>query len=127
MTQTGVSTGISTYADEAGRIFEREIGATGVTYLIEPVGNESFLKFRVGRDAPLYNHALLETQSHLPAENPFKGKLGIEIERQDRFPDSLEAGCLLTLLSRSTRAIAEGVESKGFVVPYVPFQNREDH
>lgn len=127
MTQTEVSTRISPDVDEAKRIFEREIGATGVAHVIEPVGNESFLKFCVGRDAPLYSHALLETQSHLPPENPFKGRLGIEIERQERFPDSLEAGCLLTLLTRSTRAIAEDVASKGFVVPYVPFQNREDH
>jgi hypothetical protein len=116
-----------TPVEEAKQVFEREIGATGVHHVIEPVGNESFLKFIVGRDAPLYNHALLETQAHLDIQNPFKGKLGIQIERADKFPDSLEAGCLLTLLTRSTRAIAEGIESKGFVVPYVPFQNREDH
>jgi len=127
MTQTEASIDASGYVEEAKRVFEREIGTTGVNHLIEPVGNESFLKFVVGRDAPLYSHALLETQSHLSADNPFKGKLGIEIERQDKFPDSLEAGCLLTLLTRSTRAIAEGAISKGFVVPYVPFQNREDH
>src|SRR5207244_2713692 len=100
-----------TQVDEAKQLFEREIGTTGVPHVVEQVGNETFLKFIVGRDAPLYDHALLQTQAHLSPQNPFKGKLGIEIERQDRFPDSLEAGCLLTLLTRSTRAIAEGAES----------------
>ena len=113
--------------EEATQIFEREIGTHGVRYVVQPVGNESFLKFIVGRDSPLYRHALLQTQGGLPVSNQFKGRLGIEIEKQERFPDSLEAGCLLTLLTRSTRAIAEGVESQGFSVPYVPFQNREDH
>lgn len=127
MTPAIDSPDMSAYAADAQRVFEREIGATGVGYLVEQVGNESFLRFVVGRDAPLYDYALLETQAHLPIENSYKGKLGIVVQRQDKFPDSLEAGCLLTLLTRSTRAIAEGVESKGFVVPYVPFQNREDH
>jgi len=118
---------LAQHVDEARRVFEREIGATGVVYRVEQIGNEHFLKFVVGREAPLYSYALLQTQSQLGVENPFKGKLGFETERQDKFPDSLEAGCLLTLLTRSTRAIAEGVSTKGFVVPYVPFQNREDH
>jgi len=127
MTQASVSQEMTAHAEEARRVFEREIGATGIRYDSEPVGNEFFLKFCVGRDAPLYRHALLETQSLLPAENIFKGRLGIEIKREEKFPDSLEASCLLTLLTRSTRAISEGIQSKGFMVPYVPFQNREDH
>lgn len=127
MTQSLDSQDLRPYVEEATRILEREIGATGVATRLELIGNESFLRFVVGRDAPLYQHALLETQSRLLADNPFKGKLGIVFERQERFPDSLEAGCLLTLLTRSTRAIAEEATSAAFVVPYVPFQNREDH
>ncbi len=127
MTQASVPQEMAVHAEEARRVFEREIGATGIGYFCEPVGNEHFLKFCVGRDAPLYRHALLETQALLPTENPFKGRLGVEIRPEERFPDSLEASCLLTLLTRSTRSISEGIQSKGFMVPYVPFQNREDH
>src|ERR1700738_4621952 len=112
---------------EALRIFEKEIGATGVTTKKSLAGNRAFLKFIVGREAPIYEHALRETQKSLSQENPFRGTLGLLIQPTERFPDSLESGCLQTLLTRSTRAVAEDSSEGAFSVPYVPFQNREDH
>jgi hypothetical protein len=112
---------------EALRIFETEIGATGVSVKKSHAGNRSFLKFIVGREAPIYQHALRETQKALSPSNPYQGALGLATERKDRFPESLESGCLQTLLTRSTRAVAEDTSDGGFSVPYIPFQNREDH
>ena len=34
---------------------------------------------------------------------------------------------LQTLLTKSTRAVSENSSARGYSVPYVPFQNREDH
>jgi hypothetical protein len=114
-------------AEEAKRIFEREIGATVSDTDLQQIGTEVFLKFRVGRDSPLYQHALRETQSALPSTNKFKGHLGLSVVRGAKFPSSQEASCLLTLLSRSTRAVAEGGLGTGFLVPYVPFPDRKDY
>lgn len=112
---------------EALRIFEREVGTAGVSTRITIAGSRPFLKFLVGRDAPLYQYALRETQRRLSEGNPFRGKLGLVINKGDRFPETLEAGALQTLLTRSTRAVSENSYQDGFSVPYVPFQNREDH
>lgn len=111
----------------AQEIFEREIGASVSALGVEQFGPEKFLTFEVGRDAPIYDHALAVTQSTLPLENEFKGKLRLAIKHVKKFPESQEASCLLTLLTRSTRAVTEGRHTNGFTVPYVPFQNREDH
>lgn len=113
--------------EEALKVFEMEVGTTGVLAKNTPAGNLSFLKFVVGRDAPIYQHALHETQKSLSDANPFRGRLGLLISRGENFPESLEAGALQTLLTRSTRAVSEGSPLGGFSVPYVPFQNREDH
>jgi len=112
---------------EALKIFEREVGTTGVDTQITIAGNEHFLKFIVGRDAPFYKHALWETQKALPIESPFRGALGLSVRKTERFPESLEATALLTLLTRSTRAVAQDTSERGFSVPYVPFQNQEDY
>lgn len=108
-------------------IFEREIGANVSALAVEQFGPEKFLTFQVGREAPIYDHALAVTQSTLPVENEFKGKLRLGIKHVKKFPESQEASCLLTLLTRSTRTVTEGRHTNGFTVPYVPFQNREDH
>lgn len=113
--------------EEARRVFEKEIGATGVETKRSLAGNRSFLKFVVGREAPIYQHALRVTKRSLSDDNPFRGTLGLSVQKADNFPESLEATALLTLLTRSTRAVVEGSIERGFSVPYVPFQNQEDH
>jgi hypothetical protein len=112
---------------EAKRFFEREIGVTGILTKQSSAGNSVFLKFVVGRQAPIYQHALRETQKALSPSNPFRGGLGLAIERVERFPNSIEAAVLLTLLARSTRAVVQDRVERGFSVPYVPFRNQEDH
>ncbi len=127
MTEPSMTMSEALGESEALKIFEREIGTTGVSAKTTTAGNRSFLKFFVGRDAPLYQYALRETQKALSEDNPYRGKLGLLIQKSDHFPESLEAGALQTLLTRSTRAVAENSTQEGFSVPYVPFQNREDH
>jgi len=118
---------VAFFAEEARRIFEGKIGARVLDVRRDQVGPEQFLSFVVGRNAPLYNSALHATQMALGEENPFRGRLRLQERSTKKFPGSLEANCLLTLLTRSTRTLTEGETTSEFVVPYVPFQNREDH
>lgn len=112
---------------EAKKIFESEVGAPDVQATKSVVGNRAFLKFIVGRDAPIYQYALRETKKSLSDSNPFRGTLGTLVKKPESFPESLESKALLSLLARSTRAVVEGTVERGFSVPYVPFQNQEDH
>ena len=114
-------------AFEAISAFERQVGVTSVPVHRKQIGNRQFLKFRVGRHAPLYTYALHQAQQGLSKENPFRGAMAIEVERSINFPNSLEASALLTLLTRSTREVSQGSSSRGYTVPYVPFQKQEDH
>ena len=93
---------------------------------IEYAGPEEFVKFLVGRRAPVYDHALRETQKGLSSSNPFRGLLGVKINPCDSFPASLEAPVLLGLLARSTRPIAGQSIPHAFPGQYVPFQNNEE-
>lgn len=115
-------------ADEFMRAFEREIGVTEISSDLKQVGERQFLKVKVGRKAPLYTYALHAAQQSIDAQNPILGAVSLDIETDDRpFPNTLEANALLTLLTRSTREVSEGVSERGFRVPYIPFQKREDH
>ena len=112
---------------EAVSAFEREVGITTVPTDRKQIGNRQFIKFRVGRQAPLYTYALHQAQQSLSEDNPFRGAMGLEVTPRDSFPNSLESSALLTLLTRSTREIAQSGSDRGYTVPYIPFQNREDH
>lgn len=119
--------GVRAAASTALEIFESLVGASNLEARIQEVGPQSFLKFVVGRDAPLYDYALRELQRRLDSDNPFVGLVGIDLAPADRFPTSVEAAALSILLARTTRPVAQGQRPEGFTVPYVPFQNREDH
>ena len=114
-------------AIEAIAAFEREVGVTGIPSKRIQVGNKEFLKLIVGREAPLYTSALYECQRNLNPENPFRGAMSLAPTVVDTFPESIEANALLTLLTRSTREVSQHSASRGYTVPYVPFQKREDH
>lgn len=121
------ATNDSSAVAEASRIFERESGISSVPYETVLVGNKTFLKFIVGRETPLYTHALLTTSKALSPDNPFAGLLGLKSKATGHFPASLEASALLTLLTRSTKEVSEGSSAPGYTVPYIPFHGREDH
>lgn len=126
MTQT-ISSDEQMVAEVVGA-FEREIGVTNVPVEVKQAGDRTFIKFTVGREAPLYTYALLRTQQTLSANNPFRGAVALKIApSRKEFPNSLEAGALLTLLTRSTREVSQSNFDQGFKVPYIPFHNREDH
>lgn len=106
---------------------ERVLGVSGLVVSVVNAGGELFLKLHVGRDAPYYEHALRAVQLELADEHPFKGRLGVVRVKPNDFPSSLEASCLMTLLTRATRKVSQGNQTQSYDVPYVPFQNGEDH
>ena len=115
-----------TASEEAAAIFAREIGVTHVDSRVTEVGNKAFLKFVVGRPAPIYDHALRITQRSLQEGNPFRGLLNLTFLEAERFPQSLEADVLQNILTSGTRHIAQGSRPATSIITNVPFQNRED-
>nr|WP_216293578.1 hypothetical protein [Delftia acidovorans]MCA1067420.1 hypothetical protein [Delftia acidovorans] len=113
--------------EEATAIFCREVGVANIEVDKQYVGNLEFLKFKLGKECPLYAHALFATQQNLSPFNIYKGALGITTTSARSFPESIEARALLTLLARSTREVSQGDRAQGYTLPYVPFQHREDH
>lgn len=114
-------------AQEVIEAFEREVGVSSIPHVRVLAGTREFLKFAVGREAPLYSYALLEAQRNLRPDNAYKGALGLVLAKAENFPGSIEANALLTLLTRSTREVSQGSAPRGYSVPYAPFQKREDH
>lgn len=112
---------------EATSAFERVTGVKAMGTETAQVGNATFLKFLVGRESPIYTFALREVQRSLRPDNLFLGTLGVKVCRAENFPASPESRALLNLIARSTREVAEGAAKSGYVVPYIPFQNQEDH
>jgi energy-coupling factor transporter ATP-binding protein EcfA2 len=106
--------------------FSQALGVPDVPAETETVGDRVFLKFRVGRSAPIYDKALRDTNKSLPASHPFRGLLGLHIEPSTSFPGSLEAEVLRGILARSTRVIAGNEGTTDIATQYVPFQNNEE-
>jgi hypothetical protein len=110
----------------AAGLFAQSLGLSNVDTVIDLIGNQEFLRFKVGRRAPVYDHALRETLKSLPESNPFRGLLSLQIEPPEKFPHSMEAEVLRGLLARSTRAISGQSTLRMFPGQYVPFQNNEE-
>lgn len=113
--------------DQALSAFTRETGLATANAKKEYIGNKQFIKFTVGRQSPLYTYALHAAQRNLPEANPYRGALSLELQAAENFPSSIEAEALLALLARSTRVISQDSSERGYAVPYIPFQNREDY
>lgn len=112
--------------DEATRLFEDAVGVSNVQSKLESIGNQTFLKFVVGRRASIYDRAIRKVQTSLPDDHLFRGLISFEYERQTKFPESLEANVLLSLLTRSTRHVIQQRSADSLNVSSVPFQNQED-
>ena len=110
----------------AAGLFAQSLGLPEVGTVTDLVGNEEFLKFKVGRRAPVYDHALRETLKSLPEANPYRGLLGLQVEPTEKFPDSMEAEVLRGVFARSTRTISSSSPLSMFPGQYVPFQNNEE-
>ena len=52
--------------------FSQALGLPDVPAETELIGGRLFLKFRVGRKAPIYDQALRETNKSLSPANPFR-------------------------------------------------------
>ena len=126
MTRTTETVDLEQAQAEACGLFAQSLGLPEVSAVADLIGTEEFLKFRVGRRAPVYDHALRETLEGLQDANPYRGLLGLQIAPPDRFPDSMEANVLRGLLVRSTRPIAGQPIPHVFPGQYVPFQNNEE-
>lgn len=113
-------------ARDAAAIFARAIGISDIEYRLEPIGTETFVKFIVGRELPLYDHALRITQKALPVESPFRGLLGLAVRNERVFPRSLEADVLQTIITRETRRVAQRQQTGPLSPANISFQNRED-
>jgi hypothetical protein len=124
--QSSVTRDQKTAVAEAAAIFERAIGVSHIEGVVERVGNQQFLKFKVGRRAPIYDHAVRLTQKQLATTNPFKGMVSTEVVPVDRFPPSLEADVLGSMLTRNTRHVVSDQTTDELSISYVGFQNRED-
>ena len=126
MTRTASTMEPERAQEEASGLFAQALGLPDVSAIVELAGTEEFLKFRVGRRAPVYDHALRETLQGLPDTNPYRGLIGLQVDPPERFPDSMEADVLRGLLVRSTRPIAGQPTPHAFPGQYVPFQNNEE-
>ena len=126
MTSPDIRDELQAHVLEVVQTFESLVGASGIESRVEQVGPQTFIKLVVGREAPIYEFALQELRRRLD-NNPFSGLIRLALEPADRFPASVEASALAILLTRATRPVSQGNRPEGFVVPYVPFQNREDH
>src|SRR5688500_1425210 len=108
MSQLPIEPEVESAASEVRSSLERVLGVSGIETAITHAGGQPFLKLQVGKRAPYYDHALHAVQLELPDDHAFKGRLGlVEVAPQD-FPSSLEASCLLTLLTRATRKVSQG-------------------
>ena len=113
-------------ANEAADLFKRSLGISRLSWRLARAGNRQFLKFEVGRSAPVYEYAIRQTQRQLGDDHRFKGLISLAVEPVDRFPQSLEADVLGSLLTRNTRQVVSDHSNDEFQVSYVPFQNQED-
>jgi len=109
------------------RRLERILGISGLETTISPAGDASFIKLLVGKRAPIYENAIRTVQLELESTNQFRGRISLHENTPSAFPSSIEASCLLALLTRVTRKVAQSKQPQEYTVPYVPFRNGEDH
>ena len=101
-------------------------GLSSVEVKTESAGPEVFLRFIVGRDAPLYRRALATINQELPSEDPFHGRLSLSLQKTKEILSSREVELLRSLISRSLR-VTRDKAAEGPAVQFVPFGGGEEH
>jgi energy-coupling factor transporter ATP-binding protein EcfA2 len=117
---------VESAGDEAAALFAGALGVADVPRQFQDVGNRTFLKFVVGRQAPIYENALRHTLKHLSPANPFHGLINLTYERAAKFPQSLEGDVLQNIITRDTRHVAQRSLETPLTLSSVAFQNHED-
>ncbi len=117
---------LRTQIDEIKQRFLSLTGLSAVEVTPESAGPEVFLRFLVGRDAPLYRRTLTEIDQTLPQDHPFHGRLSLKAEQKQDVLYSAEIELLRSLISRSLRVTSD-IASKGPIVKFVPFRGGEEN
>ena len=123
MTQIG-GTGLST-SEEIRNRFLHLTGLREVELVEERAGPETFLRFEVGQDAPLYRHALAIIDRELSPDNEFRGRLSLKASKEKYKLNSQETDLLSSLIKRSLRVTSEQL-SEDLIIDFVPFRGREE-
>ncbi len=111
--------------EDIRREFLARTGIRDVDTDEERAGPEVFLRFRVGRDAPIYKRALAEINDRLPMDHPYRGRLSLEVEKVPNVISSMEVQLLRSLISRTLRITSDALD-RGVSVEFVPFRAGEE-
>lgn len=112
------------YAPEIETVRETFLARTGLSSVEvseEIAGPETFLRFRVCKDAPLYRRVLAQIDEGLPDEHPFHGRLSLDVQKTADTLNSPEVELLRSLITQSLRVTTELAES-GAIVEFMPFR-----
>lgn len=100
-------------------------GLTDVEVSKERIGPEVFLRFKVGRDTPMYRRALATIDHELGPESEFHGRLSLKSAKKKYSLVSQETDLLRSLITRSLRVTSDQA-TEDLVVEFVPFRGREE-
>src|SRR6266851_1375421 len=100
-------------------------GLSDVELVEESAGPETFLRFAVGQDAPLYHHALAIINRELSADNKFRGRLSLKASKAKYKLSSKETELLRSSITRSLRVTSDQL-SQDLIIEFVPFRGREE-
>lgn len=112
--------------EEIRRRFASLTGISDVQTELEQAGLETFLRFCVGRDTPLYRRALARINQELPDDDPFRGSLSLRAEGRKEVLTSKEIELLRSLITRSLRVTSDKAQESP-VIEFVSFPGGEEH
>jgi hypothetical protein len=101
-------------------------GLSSVEVAEEQAGLEQFLRFVVGRDAPMYRRALSMIDAELGDAHPYHGRLSLDVQKSSDIIQSKELELLRTAITSSLRVTTERLGSPQ-TVQFLPFRGGEEH
>jgi hypothetical protein len=115
----------SAMKEEIRNKFCKLTGLSHIDIEEEPIGLETFLRFKVGQNAPLHKQALAIISRELSPDGEFHGRLTLDIVREKYTLKSRETDLLRSLIARSLTVTSDQA-SKEFTVEFVPFRGGEE-